>query len=296
MCEAFDKAGLRFATFKGPTLAAILHGDVARREYVDVDIIVPKQQMDDAERLLGELGYRAAGGTRAYRQAFLAHLRQYAFVHPDSNLAIDLHWSFTGTHVPFPLTPAAAWQDLETVLIGNRAVPTLSKDNLALLLAGHGTKEAWRCLGWICDFAMLIDRRRDLDWLDIHGRARAQGCGDAILLACAMAQELLETPVPEALRGLLQRNGRVRALVTRLTHGLNEALHRLSEPENFSDLHLCERLLDKLWGAMTLALTRTSGDHDAMKLPQILWSAYYVTRPFRLAAKALTALGRRSGS
>ncbi len=296
MCEAFDKAGLRFATFKGPTLAAILHGDVARREYVDVDIIVPKQQMDDAERLLGGLGYRAAGGTRAYRQAFLAHLRQYAFVHPDSNLAIDLHWSFTGTHVPFPLTPAAVWQDLEPVLIGNRAVPTLSKENLALLLAGHGTKEAWRCLGWICDFAMLIDRRRDLDWLEIHGRARAQGCGDAILLACAMAQELLETPVPEALRGLLERNGRVRALVARLTHGLNEALHGLSEPENFSDLHLCERRLDKLWGAMTLALTRTSGDHDAMKLPQMLWSAYYVTRPFRLAAKALTALGRKSGS
>ena len=296
LCEAFAKAGLRFATFKGPTLAALLHGDVSRREYVDVDIIVPQQQIDDAERLLGGLGYRAAGGTRAYRQAFLAHLRQYAFVHPDSNLAIDLHWSFTGTHVPFPLTPAAVWQDLDTVLIGNRAVPTLSTENLALLLAGHGTKEAWRCLGWICDFAMLIDRRQDLDWLDIHGRAKAQRCGDAVLLACAMARELLETPVPEALRGLLERNGRVSALVAGLTRGLKEGLRGLSEQENFSDLHLCERRLDKLWGAMTLALTRTSGDYDAMKLPRILWPVYYVTRPFRLATKALTALGRRSGN
>ena len=294
--EAFAKAGLRFATFKGPTLSALLHGDVSRREYVDVDIVVPKQQIDDAERLLGGLGYRAAGGTRAYRQAFLAHLRQYAFVHPDSNLAIDLHWSFTGTHVPFPLTPAAVWQDLDTVSIGNRAVPTLSTENLALLLAGHGTKEAWRCLGWICDFAMLIDRRQDLDWLAIHGRAKAQRCGDAVLLACAMARELLETPVPEALRVLLDRNGRVRALVAGLTRGLKEGLHGLPEQENFSDLHLCERRLDKLRGAIMLAFTRTSGDHDAMKLPQALWPAYYVTRPFRLAAKTLTALGWRSGS
>ena len=111
-----------------------------------------------------------------------------------------------------------------------------------------------------------------------------------------MARELLETPVPEALRGLLESNGRVRALAAKLTRGLKEGLRGLSEQENFSDLHLCERRLDKLWGAMTLALTRTSGDYDAMKLPRILWPVYYVTRPFRLAAKALTALGWRSGS
>ncbi len=72
LSEAFDRAGLRYATFKGPTLAALLHGDVSRREYVDIDIIVPRQQIDDAERMLGEFGYRAADGPRAYRQAFLS--------------------------------------------------------------------------------------------------------------------------------------------------------------------------------------------------------------------------------
>ena len=296
LSEVFAKAGLRFATFKGPTLAALLHGDVSRREYVDVDIIVPKQQIDDAERLLGGLGYRAADGTQAHRQAFLAHLRQYAFVHPDSDLAVDLHWSFTGTHVPFPLTPAAVWQDLDTVLIGNRAVPTPSIENLALLLAGHGTKEAWRCLGWTCDLATLIDRYPDLDWLGIHERARAHRCGDTILLGCAMAQELAGTPVPRPLLGLLEKSDRVRSLVARLAGDLREGLPDPAEQENFSDFHLCERRIDKIEGALRLALTRTSGDYDAMKLPQILWPVYYATRPFRLAAKALTALGRRAGS
>lgn len=296
LSEMFSQAGLQFATFKGPTLAALLHGDVSRREYVDVDIIVPKRQIDDAERLLGALGYRAAGGTRAFRQAFLAHLRQYAFVHSDSDLAIDLHWSFTGTHVPFPLSPTEIWQDLGSVMIGNRAIPTLSAENLALLLAGHGTKEAWRCLGWICDFAMLIDHCPDLDWLRIHGRASALRCGDSVLLACAMARELLETSVPEALRGLLERNGRVRSLVARLTCGLKEGLPDLAEQENFSDLHLCERWLDKLWGVATLVLTRTSGDYDAMNLPQALWPAYYATRPLRLGARALASFGRRIGN
>lgn len=294
LSEAFAKAGLRFAAFKGPTLAALLHGDVSRREYVDLDVIVPGQQIDDAERLLGTLGYRAADGSRAYRQAFLAHLRQYAFIDPDSNLAVDLHWSFTGTHVPFPLTPDALWPDLDTVFIGNRAVPTPSLENLALLLAGHGTKEAWRCLGWICDFATLIDRYPDLDWLAVHERAKANRCGDTILLGCAMAEELAGTPVPRPLLGALEKSSRVRMLARRLAGDLREGLPDSPEGENFSDFHLCERQIDRIVGALRLAFIRTSGDYDAMRLPQVLWPAYYATRPFRLAAKAMMALGRRT--
>lgn len=296
LSEMFSKAGLRFATFKGPALAVVLHGDVSRREYVDLDIIVPEQQVDDAERLLGSLGYGAASGTRAFRRAFLAHLRQYAFIHPRSDLAIDLHWSFTGTHVPFPLTPAEVWKDLDSVSIGGRAIPTVSVENLALLLAGHGTKEAWRCLGWVCDFAMLIDRYPNLDWLRIHERARAQRCGDTILLGCAMARELLATPVPNALLGLLEENRRVCTLAAQLPRRSREGPPDLDGQENFSDLHLCERRIDKLRGAMTLALTRTSGDYDAMKLPPALWFAYYATRPFRLGGKALAAFGKRAGN
>ncbi len=295
LSEVFSKAGLRFATFKGPALAVILHGDVARREYVDLDIIVPEQQIDDAERLLGSLGYAADGGTRAFRRTFLAHLRQYAFIHPHGDLAIDLHWSFTGTHVPFPLTSAEVWQDLGHVSIGNRVIPTVSTESLALLLAGHGTKEAWRCLGWVCDFATLVDRYPDLDWRRIHERATRQRCGDTVLLGCAMAWELLATPVPHALLNLLEGNLRVRALVARLTRSMMEGLPDSSGQENFSDLHLCERPIDKLKGALKLALIPTAGDYDAMKLPSALWPIYYVTRPFRLGAKALVALGRRDG-
>jgi hypothetical protein len=294
--EAFARAGLQFATFKGPTLAALLHGDVSRREYVDVDIIVPRPQIDDAERLLGGLGYRAADGTRAYREAFLGHLRQYAFVNPDRNVAIDLHWSFTGSHVPFPLTPDALWQDLDTVRIGSRAVPTPSIENLALLLAGHGTKEAWRCLGWTCDFATLVARYPDLDWRAIHERARANRCGDTILLGCAMAQELAGTAVPGPLRGLAEGSTRVRSLVARLTGDLRKGPPDPSDQKNFSDFYLCERRMDEIKGAFRLAVTRTSGDYEAMKLPQALWPVYYATRPLRLAAKALIALGRKTAT
>jgi hypothetical protein len=290
VAAAFAAKGLRLAAFKGPALAVALYGDVSRREYADLDILVPEHEVDQSERLLGSLGYHGDAGDRAFRRAFLGYLRQCAFVHPGIAAAIDLHWDFSGIHVPFPLTPAEVWRDLAQVSIGDHVIATVSGANLALLLAGHGTKEAWRCLGWVCDFALLLDRHPELDWLEIHRRAKAQGCGGAVLLGCAMALELLEVQVPPVLRDPLAASTRVRALASSLSHELRRGLPLPAPEKHFSDFHLCDSKFDKLKGVVRLALTRTTGDYEAMKLPQALWPVYYATRPFRLAAKALAAL------
>ena len=295
MSEAFTDAGLRFATFKGPALALALYGDVSRREYTDVDIIVAPEQIDQAERLLLTLGYHADSGDPAFRHAFLDYLRQYAFVHPGKNATVDLHWDFTGTHVPFPLTPSDVWRDLDSLAIGGRTVPTVSGENLALLLAGHGTKEAWRCLGWVCDFAMLIERLPDLDWSRVLERARGRACGDTVLLGCAMARKLLDTPVPPALAGALERSRRVRDLAELLTRHLGQSPPEATVQENFSDFYLCESWFDRLKGALRLSFTRTTGDYEALKLPPALWPLYHVTRPFRVGAKVLAAVARAAG-
>ena len=188
IADAFTREGLPFATFKGLALAAVHHGSQSLREFDDIDLIVPKPRLAEAERLLRSLGYRGADGGEAFRGAFFAYQRQYAFVRIDPDVSVDLHWAFTSAHLPFPLDPAEIWTDLQPVPIGGRAIPTLSGANLALLLAGHGTKERWRRLGWVCDFATCLDRNPDLDWSAIFRRARRRGCGNAVLFACAMAR------------------------------------------------------------------------------------------------------------
>ena len=290
VASAFASRGVRFAAFKGATLAKLLYGDLSAREYTDIDLIVPKAQFGQAEDVLASLGYRGAQGDRAFRSTFLAYLRQYAFVHPDLAVAIDLHWDFSGSHVPFPLTSAEAWNELEDVSIGYNRVPAVSGTNLALLLAGHGTKEAWRSLDWVCDFAMLLDRRPDLDWALIHRRAQAQSCGDSVLLACTMSQRLLGVPAPPALSRPIAERRRIRMIATALIDKLRRSERSPEKAENLSDLDLCDTRRDRLSAVLKLAFTRTVGDYQAMPLPPELWRVYHATRPFRLAAKAMAAL------
>jgi hypothetical protein len=291
IAETFDRDGISFATFKGVALAAALYGDPAAREYNDIDIIVPPDRVHDAERALAGRGYRSDQGDEAFRRAFLSYQGQYALKRADGDFAVDLHWAFSGAYLPFPLAAEELWRAQATVTIAGRAVPTLAGAELALLLAGHGTKERWQCLEWVNDFARLVEGLPDLDWSGVHERARRRRCGNAVLLGCTLASELLGVSVPAALAADVERSDvvlrRARGLIDRLRQGT-----RAWNATNFTDIELCDRPIDRLRAMVGLICTPTAGDYHAMPLPANLWGAYRATRPFRLAAKAAGFLFR----
>lgn len=287
LADRFDAASIPFMSFKGPTLALALHSDLARREYNDIDVLVPDEHVGAAEDVLTAMGYHNVQGDHAFRQFFLASFKQYAFTRADGAAAVDLHWSFSGAHVPFPLTTADAWNHASSITIGDREIPSVAGTDLALLLAGHGTKEAWSLLKWVSDFAFMIQRHRNLDWADIHRRARTRGCGDTVLLGCMIVAELLDLAPPDALTRPLTQSDSIRRRALRSIDRLQQAKPVLLQGENLEDLGLCDRRLQKVAGALRIALTPTAGDYAALKLPRSLWPAYHLTRPFRLAFKAL---------
>lgn len=287
VAAAFADARIDFAAFKGPVLAMQLHGDVARREYSDIDIIVPLAEADRAERVLSDRGYLNTQGDPAFRRAFLRHQRQYAFVHDGVDAAVDLHWDFSAEGLPFPVHAADIWSALQPVTIGGVDIPSLAGEDLVLLLAGHGTKEAWRSIGWVLDFATLVERLPDLDWPRILARARRNGSACSILLAAAMAQELLDQRAAPFLAAALDHKPAILALARELAGRLRSAFPADIVRPNLEDLMLCDRLGDRILASTKIAMTPTPGDYEALPLPPALWPTYRLTRPIRLAAGAL---------
>jgi hypothetical protein len=289
IAAAFSSHGIAFAAFKGAALAVDLYGDLARREYSDIDLIVAPGQMAAAETALESLGFMTDQGDRAFRRTFCAYQRQYSFAHADTDATVDLHWNFTAAALPFPLRAEEIWSDLKLVTVGAYAIPTLSDANLALLLAGHGTKEGWRSLGWICDFAAFAHRRPDLDWPALYERARKRGCGDTLLLGYALANALLGATIPRELASKVARNRRVGRIAAAIAGRLSAAPPAKSGRHHLLDLDLCDHVGDRIKAAVRLVLTPTPGDFRARPLPQALWPLYYVLRPMRLAGRAVAS-------
>jgi hypothetical protein len=295
--DEFSRRAIRFATFKGPSLALQLYGDLSHRECNDIDIIVEERQVARVEAILGSLDYRAALGSSEFRSAFLSYQRQYLFVRTDnSNLAIDLHWDFAGTSVPFPVTSAEIWNNLERADIGGRLVPTLGHADLALLLVGHGAKEGWRCLGWVADFAMLIEKHSKLDWRDLLDRARRRGCNRSLLVGCLLVARLLGSRVDESLLRLAESDVAARAAAEALVNRLRNRWPAPASGRELSELDLCESRKQRARAVGSFIVTRTISDYVSMPLPRPLWRIYHLTRPFRLAGKiiATRASTRRS--
>jgi len=290
---AFADSRIPAATFKGIILAELIYGDLALREFGDLDIIVHEADVSKVEDILIANGYMPDFPDRDFRSAFLAYQGQYAFRNKQTGFSIDLHWRLSAKGEVFPLRLKEIWSRLEHVEIYGRKVPTLANDDLSLFLAAHGTKEGWKFLKWVCDFSEILYKCRDIDWETLLDRAERAHCSRSLELAVLLASTLLDAPAPQKLIGKARNNLVVRALADKAQRRMLSTAPAGELREFLNGLGTHDLLRHRLWPIATLLGTRTVGDYQAMALPKPLWSIYYMTRPFRLAAKAAELIVRR---
>jgi len=217
----------------------------------------------------------------------LSYQGQYAFRHNEMGLSVDLHWRLSSKGVGCPIPSGELWQRLETITIAGRTIPTLARDDLALFLAAHGTKEGWRSLIWVCDFAEFLRKHQDINWAAILDRAQRSHSLRPLLLAMVLASTLLDAPIPATLVDLAWNHLAVRTLAEQAKLRMLRDSPEREVDKFLNGLNTHDRLRNRLLPLATLLTTRTVSDYQAMPLPKSLWRFYHFTRPFRLAGKIL---------
>ena len=268
-------------------LAAVLYGNVARRESTDLDILVRRPDVERAKKLLRSRGYRPELSVEAgHEGALLASGYHYA-LRRDDGLAVELHWDLAPREFPYPLDAEEVWTRLRPVRLGGRTVYTLGSEDLLLLLSAHGAEHCWWRRQWVADVAELIGREDGLDWDAIVGRARARGAERMLLLGLWLAHQLLDAPTPESLLARARADPTVRALAddvsARLRTSQPAPLDRW--PTHLFHLRVRERWRDRARYVWYVVTTPTPADWAFVRLPAGLHFLYYVIRPVRLAVK-----------
>ena len=282
LLRSFNENEVPVVAFKGPILAEAVYGDLSLREFCDLDLLIRVQDLAKAEDILLACGYTAQFPDRDYRTAFLSYHGQYAFRRGQGDLWVDLHWQFSQDGAVFPLQATEVWPRLIEETVAGRTVPSLAHDDQALFLAAHGTKEGWRSLLWLCDFAEFLRRYQDLDWIVILERAARSHSSRQLLLAIELAATLLDAPAPAELLDQARNSSAVQSLARRAREGMLLTAPKGSWEFRFG-LNTHDKWLHRLLPIKALLTTRTVGDYQAMPLPKSLWGLYYLTRPFRLA-------------
>lgn len=281
-------AGIQAAAYKGPALAVDVHGDLGARRFFDLDVLVARLDRDRAARVIGEAGYArpASLSSRAER----VYSRWEGVMHREriDSLPVELHWRCQAARYGGPGDPAQVLSRTRTCELGGGRVTVPAATDLAVLLALHGTKHAWRLLLWVVDFAAAVDRA-DFDWEAYLERAREWGVRRAALYAALVAQAIAGVGLPRRVADVAQRDRpavRLAAAIVARHRGVSADAHVGGDSEPRYDLLWQDGFAARLRYVTIAAALPTPRDRDAFHLPDGWLALSYPARAWRLLRRA----------
>jgi hypothetical protein len=273
LLDLFDRHSIAALPFKGPVLADMLYGDIAARDYCDLDLLLPKQDVAKAIDALLAAGYTTdLPADPGPRKAYLRARYEIHFKSPGGAIPIEIHQSFLPRAYGFALSPR--W---ERRAFFGREIAALAPPDLLLILCAHGAKHAWSEPALVRDLARLLEvSAGNFSWPDLLRDASAIGAKRILLLGVYLAAQL-DVPVTPEVLSLAHRDKAVVRLAGRIRTGAPE------DPRFF--IQTRERFRDQLACCARLAFTPNEEDYSLLPLPAILSPLYYPLHAMRVAGK-----------
>jgi hypothetical protein len=301
LLDGFEKEGLSVIPYKGPTLAALAYGNFALRHSEDLDFVLPQKDVASALRFLVAADFSATLDPASAQDARIlseGEIGQYCFFSEKSATLVELHSEKTLRYFPVQLR----WEQLNSGLIpveiGGRQVRTFSIENNLLLLSVHGAKHFWDRLIWLCDIAAIVQEPHRVDWELAEEMARRMGCRRMWLLALALANRILDAPLPAQVLEKVSGDARVTVLARNVESHL--ACREQVEPEGLQRLSFRLRSQDT-WSkgvsqSFRMATRPTEEDHRAYRLRSWAKPLFVFLRPWRLLQEYGVGLWRKRPS
>jgi hypothetical protein len=282
-----ERQGIPAVPYKGPALAMAAYGDVALREYYDLDILIAPDQLERAARTLTAGGFAARDPAGRIPWTALAKSGyELLLTRAPDRLTVELHWRLVPPFLGSPLTfEMIAGRSRPVDLLGRR-IASMSHADTVLTTVLHGAKHGWPTLGAIADLAALAMRTESHDWQVIQSESRRLKIARLLATGLALVQRVLQIELPSepgrfvaADRSAREAADEVaRAMFTGRSNG--EALRTC-----LLHLRIADGSADCVAYLARLALMPTADDwvFSGARRASSIWP--YLVRPVRLALK-----------
>lgn len=302
----FEANGITAIPFKGPALAETAYGDVAMRQFSDLDIFVPEQDGLKARDVLLHHGYPLQHALTARQEK--AHVKctcEFTFLGRRKACAysVDLHFRLAAHYLARRLDSEGAFARRQPGKLSGHTINVLAADDLLLYLCLHGTVHLWTRLSYICDVGQLVAASPGLDWGRLLHQAEETGLQRILLLGLALARDIMAVELPPEVESLAQKDHTLQALQAQVQTRLLRQID--GEPgfvaASLFHLRAKERVRDKLSYVLIRALSPTIEDWRRVDLPDRFYFLYYLVRPLRLVDMGLVRplmmriIGKRAG-
>jgi hypothetical protein len=159
---------------KGPAISDRLYPDPGLRPYIDLDLMVARESLDDAKTALSALGYVEGIQQRPGFEVVHGHTLDLVRAVGRRSLHVEVHWRVSDDKVGDAMSHAALAENAEPVPgVARAAYPSLPDQLLvcALHLMSHREKR----LAWLEDIRRLHLATTEAEWDAAFERGRELG-------------------------------------------------------------------------------------------------------------------------
>ena len=284
--EGLEAHGIETIPYKGPVLAEIAYGDLALREFSDLDVLVRRQDLARAKEALKVLQYLPnLELSPAEEQAYLRSGYELTLDGPLGKNLLEIQWAIVPRFFAVEFSVEDFFTRAKVAYLGARKVKTLSPEDLLLALCVHAAKHAWTRLCWLRDIAGVS--QQPLDWKLVTQSARELGIQRILEVSLLLASRLLGASVPDV--ASLGEDATSRKLAEEIAAHIPNSDDYRTDTMDYIRLMLRvrERSADKWHLVSRLAFTPSVNEWQLVRFPAALFPLYQVVRMYRLTRRFL---------
>lgn len=285
--KLLEENNIEAIAFKGPTLSQMAYGDIALRQYVDLDILIKKESFDITLKLFSKKNYHTKYNyTRAYTKV-KDIIPDHMFINKKTNIITEIHNKLFSYNFPIKINNNDFFKNVMYIELGSNQLKTFHPEYLLFYLCLHGTKHLYSRISWILDIDKLIkDKKYDFDWNLFQSLVEKSNSKTMVYIGLYLAKNLFDTEIPEKI--LKEQNKKHKYLIRYIINTQDDP-YEVTDRFTYQNLIMFDSLKNKISYCFYLFKPTVA---DYQFIPQMDGNNffYYMLRPFRLLTRYITKI------
>jgi hypothetical protein len=199
--ETLNSNGISFVILKGASLLSSYYEDRALRPMSDLDILIHKEDVFKAVKIISDLGWQAKEDKDIDLNI---NSRNALNFENEEGFEVDIHW-----HVIYQCCWDGAersyWINTEDAKLLDMKIKILNPTMLLLHTCAHGMRwNEMSAIRWVTDAVMIIEKRgTDIDWQLLYNEAEEKNLIYTIKRGMKILKEDFNAPIPDEFMELI---------------------------------------------------------------------------------------------
>ena len=266
--------------FKGPTLSQMAYEDITLRQYVDLDILIKKDDIYKVYDLLKNTHKRSLNLTKSQESTWFKYAHDLGLT-SKNGIHIEFHWRMLDSDHPINLKDINFFGSKSSHTINNYNITTISNEEFLIYLCVHGSKHMFERIEWIVDIDKFI-KTQSINWDKFNNLLKGKNYQEFVYLGLYLSNSLFSTPLDKIDYSLSKEIEMVKSHIFNLW---NQNINFNNKNNMKYMLKLFNSKIDTIKYMHKIYLKPTFTEYWYIDLPKQLYFLYYPIRQYLLMKK-----------